>query len=94
MFYIEVVLYEVLRFCNIVLLGIFYVISEDVVVRGYFIFKGIIVIINFYFVYFDEKYWKDLDMFYFERFLDSNGYFIKKEVLIFFFLGKKKFISI
>ncbi|XP_052056857.1 vitamin D 25-hydroxylase isoform X3 [Apodemus sylvaticus] len=87
--YTEAVLHEVLRFCNIVPLGIFHATSEDTVVRGYSIPKGTTVITNLYSVHFDEKYWKDPDMFYPERFLDSNGYFIKKEALIPFSLGRR-----
>lgn len=87
--YTEAVLHEVLRFCNIVPLGIFHATSEDAVVRGYSIPKGTTVITNLYSVHFDEKYWKDPDMFYPERFLDSNGYFTKKEALIPFSLGRR-----
>ncbi|XP_076797320.1 vitamin D 25-hydroxylase isoform X2 [Arvicanthis niloticus] len=87
--YTEAVLHEILRFCNIVPLGIFHATSEDAVVRGYSIPKGTTVITNLYSVHFDEKYWKDPDMFYPERFLDSNGYFTKKEALIPFSLGRR-----
>uniref|UniRef100_A0A8C6S139 Cytochrome P450, family 2, subfamily r, polypeptide 1 n=1 Tax=Nannospalax galili TaxID=1026970 RepID=A0A8C6S139_NANGA len=89
MHYTEAVLHEVLRFCNIVPLGIFHATSEDAVVRGYSIPKGTTVITNLYSVHFDEKYWKDPDMFYPERFLDSNGYFTKKEALVPFSLGRR-----
>ncbi|XP_055483447.1 vitamin D 25-hydroxylase [Psammomys obesus] len=87
--YTEAVLHEVLRFCNIVPLGIFHATSEDAVVRGYSIPKGTTVITNLYSVHFDEKYWKDPDMFYPERFLDSSGYFTRKEALIPFSLGRR-----
>ncbi|XP_051005214.1 vitamin D 25-hydroxylase [Acomys russatus] len=87
--YTEAVLHEVLRFCNIVPLGIFHATSEDTVVRGYSIPKGTTVITNLYSVHFDEKYWKDPDMFCPERFLDSSGYFTRKEALIPFSLGRR-----
>ncbi|EPY80916.1 hypothetical protein CB1_000777001 [Camelus ferus] len=80
--YTEAVLHEVLRFCNIVPLGIFHATSEDAVVRGYSIPKGTTVITNLYSVHFDEKYWRDPDIFYPERFLDSNGHFVRKEALV------------
>lgn len=89
--YTEAVLHEVLRFCNIVPLGIFHATSEDVIVRGYSIPKGTTVITNLYSVHFDEKYWRDPEIFYPERFLDSNGYFVKKEALVPFSLGKRTF---
>lgn len=87
--YTEAVLHEVLRFCNIVPLGIFHATFEDAVVRGYSIPKGTTVITNLYSVHFDEKYWKDPDVFCPERFLDSSGHFIKKEALIPFSLGRR-----
>uniref|UniRef100_G3TWV3 Cytochrome P450 family 2 subfamily R member 1 n=1 Tax=Loxodonta africana TaxID=9785 RepID=G3TWV3_LOXAF len=87
--YTEAVLHEVLRFCNVVPLGIFHATSEDAVVRGYSIPKGTTVITNLYSVHFDEKYWKDPEMFYPERFLDSSGHFAKKEALIPFSLGRR-----
>ncbi|XP_062052435.1 vitamin D 25-hydroxylase isoform X3 [Lepus europaeus] len=87
--YTEAVLHEVLRFCNIVPLGIFHATSEDTVVRGYSIPKGTTVITNLYSVHFDEKYWRDPDVFYPERFLDSSGYFAKKEALVPFSLGRR-----
>ncbi|KAM9659504.1 vitamin D 25-hydroxylase isoform 2-T2 [Trichechus inunguis] len=87
--YTEAVLHEVLRFCNIVPLGIFHATLEDAVVRGYSIPKGTTVITNLYAVHFDEKYWRDPEVFYPERFLDSNGYFVKKKALIPFSLGKR-----
>ncbi|XP_070482513.1 vitamin D 25-hydroxylase isoform X2 [Equus przewalskii] len=87
--YTEAVLHEVLRFCNIVPLGIFHATSEDTVVRGYSIPKGTTVITNLYSVHFDEKYWRDPEIFYPERFLDSSGYFAKKEAFIPFSLGRR-----
>uniref|UniRef100_A0A8I3PP75 Vitamin D 25-hydroxylase n=1 Tax=Canis lupus familiaris TaxID=9615 RepID=A0A8I3PP75_CANLF len=87
--YTEAVLHEVLRFCNIVPLGIFHATSEDAVVRGYSIPKGTTVITNLYSVHFDEKYWRNPEIFYPERFLDSSGYFAKKEALVPFSLGKR-----
>ncbi|XP_019508372.1 PREDICTED: vitamin D 25-hydroxylase isoform X2 [Hipposideros armiger] len=69
--------------------GIFHATSEDAVVRGYSIPKGTTVITNLYSVHFDEKYWRDPEIFYPERFLDSSGYFSKKEALVPFSLGRR-----
>uniref|UniRef100_A0A4X2KDN3 Cytochrome P450 family 2 subfamily R member 1 n=1 Tax=Vombatus ursinus TaxID=29139 RepID=A0A4X2KDN3_VOMUR len=85
----EAVLHEVLRFCNVVPLGIFHATSQDTVVRGYSIPRGTTVITNLYSVHFDKKYWKDPEVFYPERFLDSHGQFVKKEALIPFSLGRR-----
>ncbi|KAM7020265.1 vitamin D 25-hydroxylase isoform 1-T1 [Passerculus sandwichensis] len=87
--YTEAVLHEVLRFCNIVPLGIFHATSKDTVVRGYTIPGGTTVITNLYSVHFDEKYWSNPEVFFPERFLDSNGQFIKKDAFIPFSLGRR-----
>uniref|UniRef100_A0A8C6V6R1 Cytochrome P450 family 2 subfamily R member 1 n=1 Tax=Naja naja TaxID=35670 RepID=A0A8C6V6R1_NAJNA len=87
--YTEAVLHEILRFCNIVPLGIFHATSKDTVVRGYSIPQGTTVITNLYSVHFDEKYWSNPEMFCPERFLDSSGQFVKKEAFIPFSLGRR-----
>ncbi|XP_009461406.1 PREDICTED: vitamin D 25-hydroxylase [Nipponia nippon] len=87
--YTEAVLHEVLRFCNIVPLGIFHATSKDTVVRGYSIPEGTTVITNLYSVHFDEKYWSNPEVFFPERFLDSNGQFVKKDAFIPFSLGRR-----
>lgn len=86
--YVEAVLHEILRFCNIVPLGIFRATSQDAVVRGYTIPQGTMVITNLYSVHFDEKYWSNPASFCPERFLDKNGNFIKREAFLPFSLGK------
>ncbi|XP_034274535.1 vitamin D 25-hydroxylase [Pantherophis guttatus] len=87
--YTEAVLHEILRFCNIVPLGIFHATSKDTVVRGYSIPQGTTVITNLYSVHFDEKYWNNPEMFCPERFLDNSGQFVKKEAFIPFSLGRR-----
>uniref|UniRef100_A0A8C2Y6W8 Vitamin D 25-hydroxylase n=2 Tax=Coturnix japonica TaxID=93934 RepID=A0A8C2Y6W8_COTJA len=87
--YTEAVLHEVLRFCNIVPLGIFHATSKDTVVRGYSIPEGTTVITNLYSVHFDEKYWNNPEVFFPERFLDSSGQFVKKDAFIPFSLGRR-----
>ncbi|XP_052570466.1 vitamin D 25-hydroxylase isoform X4 [Peromyscus californicus insignis] len=51
--------------------------------------QGTTVITNLYSVHFDEKYWKDPDIFYPERFLDNSGCFTRKEAFIPFSLGRR-----
>eukprot|EP00062_Callorhinchus_milii_P003644 gi/632941764/ref/XP_007886041.1/ PREDICTED: LOW QUALITY PROTEIN: vitamin D 25-hydroxylase [Callorhinchus milii] len=87
--YTEAVLHEVLRFCNIAPLGIFRATTKDSTVRGYSIPKGTMVITNLYSVHFDEKYWSNPEIFCPERFLDSNGQFVKKEAFVPFSLGRR-----
>ncbi|XP_061855118.1 vitamin D 25-hydroxylase isoform X1 [Colius striatus] len=87
--YTEAVLHEVLRFCNIVPLGIFHATSKDTVVRGYSIPEGTTVITNLYSVHFDEKYWSNPEVFFPERFLDSSGQFVKKDAFVPFSLGRR-----
>lgn len=85
--YVEAVLHEVLRFCNIVPLGIFRATSQDANVNGYTIPKGTMVITNLYSVHFDEKYWSDPGVFSPQRFLDANGNFVRREAFLPFSLG-------
>ncbi|XP_030620554.1 vitamin D 25-hydroxylase [Chanos chanos] len=87
--YLEAVLHEVLRFCNIVPLGIFRATSQDALVSGYSIPRGTMVITNLYSVHFDEKYWSDPGIFCPERFLDSNGHFIRREAFLPFSVGRR-----
>ncbi|XP_048828658.1 vitamin D 25-hydroxylase isoform X1 [Brienomyrus brachyistius] len=87
--YVEAVLHEVLRFCNVVPLGIFRATSENALVRGYTIPRGTTVITNLYSVHFDEKHWSNPDIFSPERFLDSQGNFVRREAFLPFSLGKR-----
>ncbi|CAB1339270.1 unnamed protein product [Coregonus sp. 'balchen'] len=87
--YVEAVLHEVLRFCNIVPLGIFRATTQDTLVSGYTIPKGTMVITNLYSVHFDEKYWCDPGTFSPQRFLDSNGNFVRREAFLPFSLGRR-----
>lgn len=88
--YVEAVLHEVLRFCNIVPLGIFRATSQDASVNGYKIPKGTMVITNLYSVHFDEKYWQEPGVFAPQRFLDNNGNFVRREAFLPFSLGKRQ----
>ena len=85
--FVEAVLHEVLRFCNIVPLGIFRATSQDASVNGYTIPKGTMVITNLYSVHFDEKYWNDPGVFSPQRFLDNNGNFVRREAFLPFSMG-------
>lgn len=85
--YVDAVLHEVLRFCNIVPLGIFRATSQDAVVRGYTIPRGTMVISNLYSVHFDEKYWSEPAVFCPERFLDSSGNFARRDAFVPFSVG-------
>ncbi|XP_016139763.1 vitamin D 25-hydroxylase-like [Sinocyclocheilus grahami] len=87
--YVEAVLHEVLRLCNVVPLGIFRATSQDAVVRGYTIPKGTMVITNLYSVHFDEKYWSNPSIFSPERFLGCNGKFVRHEAFLPFSIGKR-----
>uniref|UniRef100_A0A8C9S1N0 Vitamin D 25-hydroxylase n=1 Tax=Scleropages formosus TaxID=113540 RepID=A0A8C9S1N0_SCLFO len=87
--YVEAVLHEVLRFCNVVPLGIFRATCEDALVRGYSIPRGTMVITNLYSVHFDEKYWGNPTDFSPERFLDRHGNFVRREAFLPFSLGRR-----
>uniref|UniRef100_A0A8C6SUV3 Cytochrome P450, family 2, subfamily R, polypeptide 1 n=1 Tax=Neogobius melanostomus TaxID=47308 RepID=A0A8C6SUV3_9GOBI len=88
--FVEAVLHEVLRFCNIVPLGIFRATSQDANVNGYKIPKATMVITNLYSVHFDEKYWHEPGVFSPQRFLDNNGNFVKREAFLPFSLGRRQ----
>ncbi|KAM8877876.1 vitamin D 25-hydroxylase [Synchiropus picturatus] len=88
--YVEAVLHEVLRFCNIVPLGIFRATSQDAHVNGFKIPKGTMVITNLYSVHFDEKYWIDPGVFSPQRFLDSCGNFVRREAFLPFSMGRRQ----
>lgn len=88
--FVEAVLHEVLRFCNIVPLGIFRATSQDANVNGYKIPKGTMVITNLYSVHFDEKYWHEPSVFTPQRFLDNNGNFVRREAFLPFSLGRRQ----
>lgn len=88
--FVEAVLHEVLRFCNIVPLGIFRATSQDANVNGYRIPKGTMVITNLYSVHFDEKYWHEPGVFSPQRFLDNNGNFVRREAFLPFSLGRRQ----
>ncbi|KAJ0056632.1 hypothetical protein NL108_010586 [Boleophthalmus pectinirostris] len=88
--FVEAVLHEVLRFCNIVPLGIFRATSQDANVNGYKIPKGTMVITNLYSVHFDEKYWQEPGVFSPQRFLDNNGNFVRREAFLPFSLGRRQ----
>ncbi|XP_029354340.1 vitamin D 25-hydroxylase [Echeneis naucrates] len=88
--FVEAVLHEVLRFCNIVPLGIFRATSQDAKVNGYTLPKGTMVITNLYSVHFDEKYWNDPGVFLPQRFLDNNGNFVRREAFLPFSMGKRQ----
>lgn len=92
--YVEAVLHEVLRFCNIVPLGIFRATSQDANVNGYTIPKGTMVITNLYSVHFDEKYWSDPGVFSPQRFLDANGNFVRREAFLPFSLGQARSVVV
>ncbi|XP_061924071.1 vitamin D 25-hydroxylase isoform X1 [Entelurus aequoreus] len=87
--FVEAVLHEILRFCNIVPLGIFRATTQDAQVNGYTIPKGTMVITNLYSVHFDKKYWTDPGVFSPHRFLDSNGNFVRREAFLPFSLGRR-----
>ncbi|KAK1798649.1 hypothetical protein P4O66_006664 [Electrophorus voltai] len=87
--YVDAVLHEVLRLCNVVPLGIFRATSQDTVVRGYTIPRDTMVITNLYSVHFDEKYWSQPASFCPERFLDSTGNFVKQDAFLPFSVGRR-----
>ncbi|OCT83133.1 hypothetical protein XELAEV_18025672mg [Xenopus laevis] len=58
-------------------------------IQGYFIPKGMIVMINLSSVLKDERVWENPYQFYPEHFLDEEGKFVKKEAFVPFAAGRR-----
>ncbi|RZB41731.1 cytochrome P450 305a1, partial [Asbolus verrucosus] len=88
--YVEAVLLETQRYRHVVPVGGPRRVLRDTILDGYFIPENTTVLISFYSVHNDKKYWKDPEVFRPERFLDENGLLLSQEKLIPFGLGKRR----
>lgn len=71
--YMEAFLYEVWRFSNIVPLWIPYSTLEETYLKGYFIPKGSLIMMNSYSIHMDEDIWGNPSEFRPERFLTESN---------------------
>ncbi|KAF2901223.1 hypothetical protein ILUMI_04967 [Ignelater luminosus] len=88
--YVEAVLSEIERYCNVAPLIGPRRVSEDTMLEGYLIPKNSTVLVNAYSIYVDKEIWKDPEVFRPERFLDSKGKFVYNKVLMPFGLGRRR----
>jgi methyl farnesoate epoxidase/farnesoate epoxidase len=91
--YVEAVICEVQRLCNVAPLGIAHRAMETAKFKSYIIPENTIVIPNLYSVHMDEKYWGDPFKFRPERFLDSTDNLILHENFMVFGFGKRRCVG-
>ncbi|XP_039286678.1 methyl farnesoate epoxidase isoform X1 [Nilaparvata lugens] len=88
--YVEAVIMEVQRFCNVAPLTIPHRTKEKVKLDKYIIPKDTTVLVNLYSIHMDNKYWQDPETFRPERFLDSEGRVKFVDRLIPFGMGRRR----
>lgn len=91
--YTEATIMEVYRMSSAIPLSIPHRNREEVRIQGHNIPKGTMVIPNLWSVHHDEKFWGDPHTFRPERFIGSDGQFVKAERIITFSLGKRACIG-
>ena len=87
--YVNAVVAETQRFCNLIPLNVPHKTTKDVEIYGYKIPKGTLIVDQVSSVLFDERYFTDPHMFNPERFIDENGKFFTPPELIPFGVGKR-----
>ncbi|XP_040283170.1 cytochrome P450 2C14-like [Bufo bufo] len=87
--YTDAVIHEIQRFGDVVPGNLPHATSEDVILQGYFIPKGTIVIPLLHSLLREKTYFAKPDEFYPEHFLDSKGNFKKNEAFLPFSIGKR-----
>ena len=87
--YINAVIAETQRFCNLVPFNVLHKTTKDVDIKGYKIPKDSVITLQVAAVLFDERYFKDPHTFNPERFIDENGKFFTPPEFIPFGVGKR-----
>lgn len=88
--YIEAVIFETLRLCNIIEMAGPRRVLRPTILAGYNIPKDAVVMMAMETVTKDKEYWKDPDVFRPERFLDANNRITNTERLIVFGQGHRR----
>lgn len=88
--YVEAVILEIQRFCNVAPVGGPRRVLRDTMLEGYLVLKNTTVLTGLETVNTDVEYWGDPDVFRPERFLDENNNIVKTERLVFFAQGKRR----
>jgi cytochrome P450 len=87
--YINAIIAETQRYCNLAPVNVFHSVRKDVTINGYKLPKDTLVIPQICFVMFNEKHFPNPNVFNPERFLDKNGKFFQPPELMPFSLGKR-----
>ncbi|XP_017768827.1 PREDICTED: probable cytochrome P450 304a1 [Nicrophorus vespilloides] len=87
--YIEATLREMIRKDPIVPLGLGRRATKDTTLAGYFIPENTLLLPNIWAMHNDPEFWGDPENFRPERFLDSNGHLVKKDLTLGFGAGKR-----
>ncbi|XP_022081153.1 cytochrome P450 2J6-like [Acanthaster planci] len=87
------VIWEVQRLANIVPLGVPHCAASDIILRGFLIPKGSVLMSNFWKMSRDPKVWPDPEQFIPERFLNVKGEATRAEELIPFSIGRRSCIG-
>ncbi|OCT89450.1 hypothetical protein XELAEV_18018071mg [Xenopus laevis] len=94
--YTEAFIFEMFRHSSFMPFTIPHCTTKDTVLNGYFIPKGICVLVNQWQVNHDPNLWKDPSKFYPERFLNTDGTMVNKtemEKVMVFGLGKRRCVG-
>uniref|UniRef100_A0A8C4VFE8 Cytochrome P450 2D14-like n=1 Tax=Gopherus evgoodei TaxID=1825980 RepID=A0A8C4VFE8_9SAUR len=87
--YTNAVIHEIQRYGDITPVGVPHMTYRDTELQGFFIPKGMTVIINLSSVLKDELIWEKPHQFYPEHFLDAAGQFVKREAFLPFSIGRR-----
>ena len=87
--YINAVVAETQRFCNLVPFNVLHRTTKDVTIHGHHIPKDTVITHQVSSVLFDERYFKDPYTFNPDRFIDKNGKFFSPPELMPFGIGKR-----
>ncbi|XP_052768718.1 cytochrome P450 2C15-like [Mya arenaria] len=91
--YVEAFYTEILRFCDLAIVGGFHSTPVDVVFRGYTIPANTLVIPDLSSVHSDPKIWGDPETFRPERFLDDSGNIVRRDEFMAFMIGKRSCVG-
>uniref|UniRef100_A0AC34RAB4 Cytochrome P450 n=1 Tax=Panagrolaimus sp. JU765 TaxID=591449 RepID=A0AC34RAB4_9BILA len=87
--YLNAIIAEIQRVCNLLPLNVIHRVTKDVAIKGYCIPKDTAITHHISMVLKDERYFPEPEKFKPERFLDNSGKFIQPQELMPFGVGKR-----
>uniref|UniRef100_A0A8C5S3H1 Cytochrome P450 n=1 Tax=Laticauda laticaudata TaxID=8630 RepID=A0A8C5S3H1_LATLA len=87
--YTNAVLHEIVRYSNVTITGPLRKCLKDIVIMGFPIGKGTLLLPNAHSVLYDPEHWKTPWKFNPEHFLDSEGNFVNNEAYLPFSTGRR-----